>query len=117
MKGGPTQEVGCVVECNQRPCVPFGVEEQDGAVVRVFLPLPSGPALKMHTSGSSCHSEWLVIFYLMDVVYTVICAPPPILLESDPLNNVVSQQPKLFALLCFKESGRGPSATCLLPAQ
>ena len=46
----------------------------------------------MHTSGSSCHTtavdmiewEWLVIFYPMDVfdvVYKVICPPPPISLE------------------------------------
>ena len=54
-----------VVECHRHPCVPFGVDqavlyywhclwtsggrwkflgEQDGAVVGVFLPLPSGPA-------------------------------------------------------------------------
>ena len=55
------------------------LEEQDGAVVGVFCPLPSGPAsspLSMHTSGSSSviEWEWLVIFYLMNV------SPPPILL-------------------------------------
>ena len=56
------------------------LEEYDGGVVGVSWPLPSS----LHTSGSSCHTpaadvlewEWLVIFYLMDVFYKVICAPP-----------------------------------------
>ena len=83
--------VGCCLRMGFRWSVEISwiLEEQDGAVVGVFLPLPSGSAsgpLSMHTSGSSYHTpavdvikwEWLVIFYLMDVfheVYTVICTP------------------------------------------
>ena len=77
--GPPTQEVGCGVECHQRPCVPLcctigiicGLVGQwrmgllEGAVVGVFWPLPSVLVHWVYKLHTSCHTpaadmiEWM----------------------------------------------------------
>ena len=54
------------------------LEEWDGAVVGVFRPLPSGP-LSAHFRPHPCNGRdrMRVVGYLLNVVYKVICAPPP----------------------------------------